>query len=81
MSSIAANVAEGLGRMSVADRTHYFSISLGSLREAITWYLAVESVLGPDTVDRRCEQLAELRRILIGAQKWLATKPPKSKLF
>ncbi len=39
------------------------------------------SIVPPETVDLRFEQLAELRRILVGAQKWLATKPHKSQLM
>jgi four helix bundle protein len=81
VASISANVAEGFGRGSAADRSRCFGIALGSLRESFTWYRAVKDQLSPETVDLRFEQLAELRRILVGAQKWLATKPHKSQLM
>ncbi len=81
VASVGANIAEGLGRSSAAERTRFFSIALGSLREALTWYRAVESGLGSEYVDLRSDQLSELRRLLIGAQKWLATKPQGTNLF
>jgi four helix bundle protein len=33
-SSIALNVAEGSGRVSLGDKRHFYSIALGSLRES-----------------------------------------------
>ncbi|HEV8411129.1 MAG TPA: four helix bundle protein [Gemmatimonadaceae bacterium] len=81
VASISANVAEGFGRNSAADRSRCFGIALGSLRESFTWYRAVKNQLPPETIDLRFEQLAELRRILIGAQKWLASKPQKTQLM
>lgn len=80
MGSIAANVCEGFGRSKPADRSRYFGIALGSLRESLSWYRAVSSDLPQGVVDLRLDQLSELRRILIGAQKWLATKPTHSHL-
>jgi four helix bundle protein len=81
VASISANVAEGFGRSSPADRSRCFGIALGSLRESFTWYRAVQDELAPDAVDLRIEQLGELRRILVGAQKWLAAKPQRSHLM
>ena len=81
VASIGANIAEGLGRQSVAERSRFFGIALGSLRECETWYQAVAAELPVEVVDRRFEQLTELRRILIGAQKWLETKPRPSRLM
>jgi four helix bundle protein len=75
VASISANIAEGLGRSSAAERHRFFSIALGSLREALTWYQALARELSPELMDLRCEQLTELRRVLIGAQKWLASQP------
>ena len=80
IASVSANVAEGFGRTSSTDRARCFGIALGSLRESFTWYRALHSVLSDELLERRMEQLTELRRILIGAQKWLGGKPPKSKL-
>ena len=81
VASISANIAEGFGRNSAADRQRCFSIALGSLRESFTWYRAIEEELPEELMEQRFERLGELRRILIGAQKWLATKPPKSRLY
>jgi four helix bundle protein len=81
VASISANVAEGFGRNSPIDRSRFFGMALGSLRESFTWYRAVRHELSPEVIELRFEQLAELRRILIGAQKWLATKPQRSHLM
>jgi four helix bundle protein len=81
VASISANVAEGFGRNSAADRARCFGIALGSLRESFSWYRSLQKELSPDIVEVRFEQLTELRRILIGAQKWLATKPHRSNLM
>jgi four helix bundle protein len=81
VASISANVAEGFGRSSAADRSRFFGIALGSLRESFTWYRSLESELEPQVAELRFDQLAELRRILIGAQKWLSAQPPRSHLM
>jgi four helix bundle protein len=81
VASISANVSEGFGRSSPADRSRCFGIALGSLRESLTWYRSLQDELPPELAELRFEQLAELRRILIGAQKWLAAKPARSHLF
>ena len=81
VASISANIAEGLGRSSVAERSRFFGVALGSLREAQTWYDAVAGELPPELVDLRLGQLTELRRLLIGAQKWLASQPHRTQLM
>ncbi len=81
VASVSANVAEGFGRNSAADRSRCFGIALGSLRESVTWYRAIQDELPVEIVELRFEQLTELRKILIGAQKWLAEKPPRSQLI
>jgi four helix bundle protein len=81
VGSISANVAEGFGTSSPLERSRYFGIALGSLRESLTWYRAVQDELPPETSEQRFDQLAELRRILIGAQKWLAGRPQRSRLM
>ncbi len=80
-ASVSANVSEGLGRNTSTDRAHYFAFAMGSLRETITWYRALQHELPAELIELRYEQLGELRRILTGAQKWLATKPQSSHLF
>jgi four helix bundle protein len=80
VGSVSANVSEGFGRSRPADRSRFFGIALGSLRESASWYRAVRTNLPDGVADVRLDQLSELRRILIGAQKWLATKPARSHL-
>lgn len=80
VGSISTNVSEGFGRSRPADRSRFFGIALGSLRESASWYRAVRADLPEGIADLRFDQLSELRRILIGAQKWLATKPAHSHL-
>jgi len=81
VASISANIAEGLGRRSAAERSQFFGIALGSLREAETWYQAVSEVFPADVIEKRFEQLTELRKLLIGAQKWLNSKPKSTHLM
>jgi four helix bundle protein len=81
VASISANIAEGLGRQSTTERSRFFGIALGSLREAITWYHAVADELPASTVPKRLEQLTELRTLLIGAQKWLSSRPQGARLM
>ncbi|MGH7654504.1 MAG: four helix bundle protein [Gemmatimonadaceae bacterium] len=81
VASISANIAEGLGRTSSAERLRFFGIALGSLRESMTWYQAVSSALPPELFALRDAQLTELRKLLIGAQKWLSSKPPRTQLM
>ena len=81
VASISANIAEGFGRSSASERSQFFGIALGSLRETFSWYRAIKDELDADLIELRFDQFEELRRILIGAQKWLATKPHRSKLM
>jgi four helix bundle protein len=81
IASVSANIAEGLGRQSAAERLRFFGIALGSLREGETWYQSVKSELPREVVDLRLEQLTELRKLLIGAQKWLSSKPQRAQLM
>jgi four helix bundle protein len=81
IASVSANIAEGLGRPTANDRIRYFGIAMGSLREGITWYRAMTRDLDATVADTRVEQLSELRRILIGAQRWLASRPDRARLM
>lgn len=80
VESVSTNIAEGFGRSHRADRSRFFGIALGSLRESVTCYRTMRNDLPAGVADRRFDQLAELRRIIIGARKWLAAKPQHSQL-
>jgi four helix bundle protein len=66
VGSIAANIAEGYGRMTTADRTRFLSYSLGSAREAITWYRTVGAASDPGAIADRLDRLSRVRRMLFG---------------
>jgi four helix bundle protein len=80
VTSISAHIAEGLGRPTSADRSRCIGDALGSLRESTSWYRSARSRLPIGTAYVRFEQLAELRRLLLGAQRWLSRRPAKSRL-
>jgi four helix bundle protein len=69
VGSIAANIAEGYGRMTAADRSKFLSYALGSAREAIIWYRTLRSSGHDDETSDRIERLARIRRMLIGLLK------------
>ena len=67
VASIAANVAEGYSRPTFADRRRFYGYALGSVREAATWYAAVEgSALSADSLQARLSVLARMRRLVFG---------------
>jgi len=64
IGSVAANIAEGYSRSSLADRNRFYGYALGSAREAITWYDALRNELGEAT-DARQSILIQVRRLLL----------------
>ena len=66
VGSVAANIAEGYGRMTTADRARFLSYSLGSAREAITWYRLVGVSAECGGLEDRIERLSRVRRMLLG---------------
>jgi four helix bundle protein len=74
VGSIAANIAEGYGRPSTADRLRFFSYALGSAREAIAWYQTLRPSTTHEGVDDRIARLARIRRMLLGLLSRLRTK-------
>ena len=66
LGSIGANIAEGYGRATNADRARFFSYSLGSAREAVVWYQAVLPRGNTDPLNDRLDRLARLKRMLLG---------------
>lgn len=66
VTSVAANIAEGYGRPTAADRIRFFAYALGSLREAHVWYEAASFALADGAPADRLARMIRLRRILYG---------------
>jgi four helix bundle protein len=69
VTSVAANIAEGYGRLTAPDRAKFLSYALGSAREAMTWYRALAPSSRDPRIADRIERLARVRRMLIGLLK------------
>ncbi len=59
--SIAANIAEGYVRSTVADRRRFLEYALGSAREAVIWY----EHISPPELAERIARLTSIRRLLL----------------
>ena len=77
VASVAANISEGYGRPSVADRTRFFSYALGSTREAILWYQAIRPAGVHAVIDDRITRLSRIRRMVLGLLSRLREKKGK----
>ncbi len=64
VGSVAANLAEGYGRPTAADRLRFFSYALGSAREAQTWYRLLRSSDDESMFSDRLERLARVCRMV-----------------
>jgi four helix bundle protein len=60
--SIAANIAEGFGKRSVADKCRYFNISQGSLEETRYYLLLIEDLnyASSASISEKIEQVSKL---------------------
>ena len=67
LGSISANIAEGYGRSSGADRARFYEYALGSARESRDWYHKARHVLGPALVRHRLKVLTSITRLLTAA--------------
>jgi four helix bundle protein len=74
--SIAANLAEGNGRFTVADRRNFFGIARGSVRECVPLLEIAQrrQVLAPDTHQRLRGELEEISRMVSGLIKGLENR-------
>jgi four helix bundle protein len=66
VTSISANLAEGYSRRTPNDRVRFYSYALGSVRETTVWYLCVKAHLGSELLQSRLDQIAQLRRLVLG---------------
>jgi four helix bundle protein len=66
--SISANIAEGNGRFTKADRKNFFGISRGSVQECVPLLelAARQGLLGPQPHERLKADLEEIARMLSG---------------
>jgi four helix bundle protein len=65
VASIGANIAEGYGRRTNADRRRFFSYALGSSREATVWYHSVP-IASEALLENRLDRLARISQMLLG---------------
>ena len=79
VASISANIGEGYGRRTTADRARFYGIALGSVRESVTWYIAATRFLPPGRSNLRTAQLSEIRCLLVASMKALDRRPPGSR--
>ncbi|HKZ82416.1 MAG TPA: four helix bundle protein [Anaerolineae bacterium] len=65
VGSISANIAEGYSRSSGKDEARFYEYSLGSAREARTWYYQGRHVLGAAVALHRIRLLTQIVRLLL----------------
>ena len=82
VGSIAANIAEGYGRRSAAERVRFYEYALTSGEEARAWYRVSSRAMAPDRLADRTRRLVSIRRLLLTmirnerAKNWPRTKAP-----
>ena len=64
VGGISASLDEGYSRMSGRERAHYYEYSLGSAREARSWYYKMSAALPAERFARRLSVLSRIVRIL-----------------
>jgi four helix bundle protein len=77
VTSIAANLAEGNGRFTKADRRHFFHIARGSTHECVPLIelAARRGMFGRREADEFCAELEEIARMIAGLIKGLDPPP------
>ena len=73
--SIPANIAEGYGKRSVADKARFFNIAQGSMNEC-RYYLRLTSDLGYSKTEQHFKQIDEIGRMLNAYTKKVLTPNP-----
>jgi four helix bundle protein len=63
LGSIGANLSEGYSRGSNKDRVRFYEYSLGSAREARTWYFGARHILGEQVAQHRISLLTEVIKL------------------
>jgi four helix bundle protein len=74
VGSITANIAEGYGRGTGADRARFYEYALGSAREAREWYRSAGAVLQAGLVSDRLARLDAIVSLLIGLVRETRTR-------
>jgi four helix bundle protein len=74
VGSIGANLWEGLGRMSPLERARFATYALGSVREAMSWYLLARASFPAETFEQRMELLFRIRNMLIALLRNLSRR-------
>ena len=77
VASVSAHISEGYSRATRADRLRFFGYGLGSLREAVSWYLAATDHLPPGAAEHRLELIAQIRRLLLGLIRSTRARGPR----
>jgi four helix bundle protein len=74
--SIPSNIAEGCGRRSTKETSHFLSIALGSSFELETQIILSKNFnfIDNNTFDSIIDQISQVQRMLNGLQKSLASK-------
>jgi four helix bundle protein len=69
VASVAATMAEGHARTTPRERARYYTISLGSAREAGVWYASISAGLPDGIADARTAIIARIKKLLFGLIK------------
>ncbi len=72
-SSISANIAEGYGRSTIADQTHFLNIAYGSLLETKNFIYLAERLeyIDSKTMSELIELCVSCQKLIIGYRKSL----------
>ncbi|GJM36535.1 MAG: four helix bundle protein [Saprospiraceae bacterium] len=71
--SVPSNIAEGCGRKSIKELSHFLDIAIGSTCEVETQiYLGKDlDYISIETMEKLVDEIAQIRKMIIGYQKTL----------